>query len=100
MNCNGCHANGGGGMGPPLMDDEWRYGGEIEQIVAHHRRGPAERHARVRREQADREQIWQLAAYVRSLSAQTPQDTPRGPRRRAQHARTALVSRSARPSAG
>src|SRR5947209_227213 len=23
MNCSGCHANGGGGMGPPLMDDEW-----------------------------------------------------------------------------
>src|SRR5215217_3392240 len=22
-NCSGCHANGGGGMGPPLMDDEW-----------------------------------------------------------------------------
>src|SRR4051812_37261450 len=22
-NCAGCHANGGGGMGPPLMDDKW-----------------------------------------------------------------------------
>ena len=27
MNCAGCHAHGGGGMGPPLIDDEWRYGG-------------------------------------------------------------------------
>src|SRR5690349_19321660 len=26
MNCSGCHGNGGGGMGPPLMDDEWLYG--------------------------------------------------------------------------
>ena len=34
FNCNGCHANGGGGMGPALMDDEWRYGGSIEQIYA------------------------------------------------------------------
>src|SRR5437764_7001810 len=26
MNCSGCHSHGGGGMGPPLRDDEWRYG--------------------------------------------------------------------------
>ena len=26
FNCNGCHANGGGGMGPPLMDQDWIYG--------------------------------------------------------------------------
>src|SRR3954453_15148393 len=25
-NCNGCHASGGGGIGPPLMDDKWIYG--------------------------------------------------------------------------
>jgi cytochrome c oxidase cbb3-type subunit 3 len=25
-NCSGCHSNGGGGMGPPLMDDLWIYG--------------------------------------------------------------------------
>ena len=24
-NCNGCHGNGGGSMGPALMDGEWRY---------------------------------------------------------------------------
>src|SRR3982750_4935884 len=30
MNCVGCHSHGGGGMGPPLMDDEWRYGGRSE----------------------------------------------------------------------
>ena len=27
-NCSGCHAHGGGGMGPPLIKDEWVYGGE------------------------------------------------------------------------
>ena len=31
-NCSGCHSNGGGGMGPSLMDDEWIYGGRLEQI--------------------------------------------------------------------
>ena len=34
-NCNGCHANGGGSMGPPLMDDKWIYGSEPAQIVAY-----------------------------------------------------------------
>src|SRR4051812_32330165 len=32
FNCVGCHANGGGGMGPALMDDAWIYGSEPEQI--------------------------------------------------------------------
>src|SRR5690242_3579562 len=26
FNCVGCHAHGGGGMGPALMDAKWRYG--------------------------------------------------------------------------
>jgi cytochrome c oxidase cbb3-type subunit III len=25
-NCSGCHSNGGGGMGPDLIDDVWIYG--------------------------------------------------------------------------
>src|SRR5215203_5833226 len=32
-NCRGCHSNGGGGMGPPLMDDQWIYGAAPEQVV-------------------------------------------------------------------
>src|SRR4051794_38653519 len=31
-NCSGCHANGGGGMGPPLMDDFWIYGSDAQNI--------------------------------------------------------------------
>src|SRR5690349_16935837 len=27
-NCSGCHANGGGGMGPPLIKQQWIYGKE------------------------------------------------------------------------
>jgi len=34
MNCTGCHANGGGSMGPALMDDEWIYGSLPDQIFA------------------------------------------------------------------
>ena len=73
MNCGGCHSNGGGGMGPPLMDDEWRYGGEMDEIAATILDGrpngmPAFR-GRITEDQA-----WQLAAYVRALSAQPRQD--------------------------
>ena len=31
-NCSGCHAMGGGGMGPALMDDKWIYGADPDQI--------------------------------------------------------------------
>src|SRR5689334_23322207 len=31
-NCVGCHANGGGGIGPPLMDSNWIYGSEPQSI--------------------------------------------------------------------
>jgi len=73
MNCAGCHAHGGGGMGPPLMDDEWRYGGSMAEIAATILDGrpngmPAFR-GRVTEDQA-----WQLAAFVRALSAQPRQD--------------------------
>src|SRR5688572_18439773 len=33
FNCTGCHANGGGGSGPALIDDRWIYGASIENIV-------------------------------------------------------------------
>src|SRR5690242_8929178 len=33
-NCSGCHAHGGGGMGPPLMDDKWIYGSEPQQVYS------------------------------------------------------------------
>lgn len=73
MNCVGCHAHGGGGMGPPLMDDEWRYGGSMEAIVQTILDGrpngmPAFR-GRITEQQA-----WQLAAWVRAQSAQPRQD--------------------------
>ena len=73
MNCAGCHAHGGGGMGPPLRDDEWRYGGSMAEIAATILNGrpngmPAFR-GRITEDQA-----WQLAAWVRAMSAQPRQD--------------------------
>ncbi|WP_189338459.1 c-type cytochrome [Sphingobium sp. SCG-1] len=73
MNCSGCHAHGGGGMGPALMDDQWRYGGNMEQIVATLDQGRPNGMLSWRG-RLTAQQMWQLAAYVRSLSAQQRQD--------------------------
>jgi cytochrome c oxidase cbb3-type subunit III len=67
MNCNGCHFNGGGGMGPPLMDNIWIYGDSIENIAASIREGRPNGMPSFRGIVPE-EQVWQLAAYVRSLS--------------------------------
>jgi cytochrome c oxidase cbb3-type subunit III len=66
-NCSGCHSNGGGGMGPPLMDDQWIYGGRLEQIhdtlVEGRPNGMPSWGGKI-----PDEQLWQIAAYVRSMS--------------------------------
>ena len=66
-NCSGCHSNGGGGMGPSLMDDEWIYGGRLEQIhqtlVEGRPNGMPAWGGKI-----PDEQLWQIAAYVRSMS--------------------------------
>lgn len=72
-NCNGCHANGGGDIGPPLMDEAWRYGSAPADIVAtilHGRpNGMPAFAGRIPEDQA-----WQIASYVRSMSGQLDTD--------------------------
>jgi len=67
FNCVGCHAHGGGAIGPPLMDEKWIYGSGPEQvfatIVEGRPNGMPSFGARI-----PAYQIWQLAAYVRSLA--------------------------------
>jgi cytochrome c oxidase cbb3-type subunit 3 len=74
MNCVGCHSHGGGGMGPPLMDDEWRYGGRIDQIATSIAEGRPNGMPSWRAKLTE-DQIWKLAAYVRSLSGQPSKDS-------------------------
>ena len=66
-NCNGCHSNGGGGMGPSLMDGTWIYGSRLEQIhqtlVEGRPNGMPAWNGKI-----PDEQMWQIAAYVRSMS--------------------------------
>ena len=73
MNCVGCHSHGGGGMGPALMDDEWRYGGRIDQIATTIAEGRPNGMPSWRSKLTE-DQIWQLSAYVRSLSGQPGKD--------------------------
>ena len=72
-NCVGCHANGGGGMGPPLMDDKWIYGADPAQVFSTIVEGRPNGMPSFRGKVPDH-QVWQLVAYVRSMSAQVPKD--------------------------
>lgn len=67
FNCGGCHGGqGGGGIGPPLADDKWIYGGSDANIyttVIQGRPNGMPAFARMTGEAG-----WRLAAYVRSLS--------------------------------
>jgi len=72
-NCSGCHANGGGNMGPPLMDDKWIYGAEPEQIVGTILQGRPNGMPSFAGRMPE-EQAWQIAAYVRSMSGQLRTD--------------------------
>ena len=72
-NCNGCHSLGGGGMGPALMDEKWIYGGAPEQIFETIIGGRPNGMPSFRDRVPD-SQIWQLAAYVRSMSGQVRKD--------------------------
>jgi cytochrome c oxidase cbb3-type subunit III len=76
-NCSGCHFQGGGGIGPPLMDDEWIYGSAPENIfqtiVEGRPNGMPAFRGRI-----STDQVWQLVAYVRSMSGLLPKDIAPG----------------------
>jgi cytochrome c oxidase cbb3-type subunit 3 len=72
MNCIGCHApQGGGGMGPPLSDKDWIYGGEPGQIYLTIMQGrPNGMPSFAAFLPSD--SAWKLVAYVHSLSNPGP----------------------------
>jgi cytochrome c oxidase cbb3-type subunit 3 len=77
FNCSGCHGNGGGGMGPALLDEKWRYGSDPHQIYATIMEGRPNGMPSFRGKLPDH-QAWQLAAYVRSLSGLVAQTAAPG----------------------
>lgn len=77
FNCNGCHAHGGGGIGPPLMDEKWIYGYEPDQIYSTIAQGRPDGMPAFG-SKVPSQQIWQLVAYVQALGMQVPRDAAPG----------------------
>jgi cytochrome c oxidase cbb3-type subunit 3 len=76
-NCNGCHSMGGGAIGPALMDDKWIYGASPDQIYSTILQGrPNGMPAFGGR--VPQQQVWQLVAYVQSMSGNVPKDAAPG----------------------
>ena len=67
FNCSGCHSQGGGGIGPALMDDAWIYGSSSANVywtvVEGRPNGMPAFGGRI-----PDDQICKIAAFVRSLS--------------------------------
>ena len=72
-NCTGCHANGGGAIGPALMDEEWIYGYEAPDVFSTIANGRPNGMPPFKGKVTD-DQIWQLTAYVMSMSGQARLD--------------------------
>ena len=69
FNCAGCHSpGGGGGIGPPLIDEEWIYGNNpaniYETIIKGRPNGMPSFGGKI-----PSYQIWQLVTYVRNMSS-------------------------------
>ena len=77
FNCSGCHAFGGGAIGPPLMDDQWIYGEAPENIFATIVEGRPNGMPSFGGKIPDT-QIWMIVAYVESMSGQAPIDVMPG----------------------
>jgi len=66
FNCSGCHFAGGGGIGPPLMDEDWIYGGDPDQIFDSIASGRANGMPAYGVRLAS-DEIWKIVAYVQTL---------------------------------
>jgi cytochrome c oxidase cbb3-type subunit III len=90
-NCGGCHFRGGGGIGPPLMDRDWIYGGQpgniFASIIEGRPNGMPSWRGRI-----PTNQVWEIVAYVQSLDADRRIASPPGARE--EH----LQAREGRPS--
>jgi cytochrome c oxidase cbb3-type subunit 3 len=65
-NCSGCHANGGGGMGPALMDSQWIYGSEPADLFRTITQGQPNGMPSFGGHIPD-DQVWKIVAYVRAM---------------------------------
>ena len=75
FNCAGCHAGGGGAIGPALIDDQWIYGsgaGNIFSTIIEGRpQGMPAFGGRI-----SEDQTWKIVAFVRSIAGVTEEPAP------------------------
>jgi cytochrome c oxidase cbb3-type subunit III len=78
-NCAGCHGTlGGGGIGPPLRDDDWIYGGDpasIYQSIYQGRPDGMPAYGAI----ASEVMIWKMTAYIQALGTPMQPTTPSFP---------------------
>ena len=72
--CPGCHGvGGGGGMGKPLIDDEWRFGSEDDTLFKLVRGLiPNQTMPTTFGKTLTEDEVWKILTYVRSLYAGDP----------------------------
>lgn len=75
--CSGCHFHGGGGIGPPLMDADWIYGSAPQNIRSVILEGRPNGMPAFRGKIPDH-QVWQIVAFIRSMSGLLPKDVAPG----------------------
>lgn len=76
-NCSGCHSHGGGGMGPPLIDAEWIYGSNPENIYSTIVEGRPNGMPAFG-DKISSQELWEIVSYVRSLGGQVAKDVASG----------------------
>jgi cytochrome c oxidase cbb3-type subunit 3 len=72
-NCSGCHGSGGGGIGPALMDTEWRYGSDPANLFASIMQGRPNGMPSFGGHIPE-DQAWQIVAYVQSMTGGARKD--------------------------
>jgi len=70
-NCTGCHANGGGAIGPPLIKTTWIYGNAPENlfdtIIKGRPNGMPAWGGKI-----PEYQVWQLVTWIRAMNQEEP----------------------------
>jgi len=91
-NCAGCHFRGGGGIGPPLMAENWRYGKEPRDIYVSIVDGRPNGMPSWRGKIPEY-QVWQIVTFVEALTANRGIAAPPGPREEHLQAGEGMYSR-------
>jgi len=68
FNCDGCHAEGGGAVGPAFLNGWWRYGPDLISVFVSIRDGRPHGMPAFG-DKLTTDQIWQIAGYIQTIGA-------------------------------